>query len=178
MSRIGNADVAPVRLIGIDPGLTGAIAAFRDGALTSIHDFPIVRERGKGRVDAAALGHLLRDLDPALAIVERVAARPGQGVTSMFNFGMGYGVILGALGALEIQTTLVTPVEWKRALRVSKDDGRAIASRLLPGGAHFWTRVRDDGRAEAALIGLWGVKIFDHALPGSVSKLWQAAIEW
>ncbi len=78
----------------------------------------------------------------------------------MFNFGRGYGQIEGVLAALEIPVTLVTPQVWKRSLSVPADKSasRARAAQLWPGLAGTFSRVRDDGRAEAALIGLYGAQ--------------------
>jgi crossover junction endodeoxyribonuclease RuvC len=91
--------------------------------------------------------------------VERVAARPGQGVASMFGFGVSYGLLRGVLTAKLIPVTLVTPQEWKRGTRTpaAKDAARARASEVFPGYADFWARKKDDGRAEAALIAHFGM---------------------
>lgn len=90
--------------------------------------------------------------------MERVGAMPGNGVSSMFAFGMAAGIVQGVLGALMIPMTLITPAQWKVALRVPADKGgaRARASQLIPKGAHRWPLAKHDGRAEAALIGLYG----------------------
>jgi crossover junction endodeoxyribonuclease RuvC len=75
-------------------------------------------------------------------------------------FFQGYGIVLGIVAALELPMTVVQPVQWKRALSVpaAKDAARARASQLIPGAAGYWTRRKDDGRAEAALIALWGAE--------------------
>jgi crossover junction endodeoxyribonuclease RuvC len=78
----------------------------------------------------------------------------------MFNFGRDYGQILGVLAALEIPVTLVTPAKWKSTLRIPADKSaaRARAAQLWPGLAGTFARARDDGRAEAALIGFYGAQ--------------------
>jgi hypothetical protein len=130
----------------------------------------VLTAKGRPRVDAGALASLLRELAGALpgampsidhAIVESVSARPGQGVTSMFAFGQAVGIVWGVLGAFGVPTTAVTPAAWKSALRVpaAKHGARVRASQLLPGSASMWPLAKNDGRAEAALIGLWYVKI-------------------
>lgn len=149
-----------MKTLGIDPGAKGAIVLFGDTlAILAIWDMPTVMVKGKVRVDAAAVGHILREAAPDEAFMERVGAMPGQGVASMFAFGMATGIVLGALAALEIPVTLLTPTEWKGALRVPKDKGaaRARASQLLPSYADRWPMNKHDGRAEAALIGLYGI---------------------
>lgn len=145
--------------IGIDPGIRGAVAVFENGSLINVLDLPVVPEKGKLKIDAAALGALLHRLKPAKATLERVGAMPGQGVTSMFNFGRTVGVIEGVLGALAIPVDLVPASLWKPALRVpvDKHSARHRASQLMPAGVHWWPLAKHDGRAEAALIGLWAL---------------------
>ena len=164
-----------MKTIGIDPGAKGAIALFDGDVLVRVWDMPVVVVKGKARVDAAALGAILRMAKPDQAFMERVGAMPGQGVTSMFAFGMAAGIVMGALGALEIPLTLVSPNEWKGALRVPKDKGaaRARASQLIPAGASHWPLGKHDGRAEAALIGHYGNVIIRRHIKWDVET-----IEW
>lgn len=151
-------------VIGIDPGAHGAIAVLSTLGELAVHDMPAVTiTRGgkqKTEIDTAALAHLLRDArHNARAVVERVGAMPGQGVTSMFAFGRSVGQIEGALAALNIPVTYVTPQTWQRALSVpkGKDGSRLRASQVMPAYAGEWRLVKHDGRAEAALIAMWGV---------------------
>jgi crossover junction endodeoxyribonuclease RuvC len=145
-------------LLGIDPGANGAIAVFEDGRLVDVIDMPAVRDgKGKRRTDAAAVGAAIRGVRPHLAVVERVGAMPGQGVTSMFSFGLTCGIVHGALGALQVPMELVSPQQWKQEMHVGRDNARQRASQLLPAGASLWPLVKHDGRAEAVLIGLWAV---------------------
>lgn len=155
------------RIIGIDLGATGGIAAFHDGKLHTVRAMPTVTNaKGRPRVDGAAVGALLRDLKPDHAFVELVGAMPAQGVSSMFTFGMAAGIVHGALGALCIPMTLISPAQWKVALRVpaAKDGARARASQLIPGGAVYWPLVKDDGKAEAAMIALYGLRLDRYAI--------------
>lgn len=163
------------RLIGIDPGATGALACWDDGKLMDVADMPTAMTRGKRRLDAAALAAIVRRFDPGSIWLEQVHAMPQQGVSSTFAFGMAYGIVLGVAGALAIPLTTVAPMVWKASLRVPKEKGeaRARASQLIPSGSHWWQRAKDNGRAEAALIGLYGMR---QALPGNVLKLQQH--EW
>lgn len=148
------------RLIGIDPGAAGALACWDDGKLVDVADMPTAIEHKKRRIDAAALAALMRRFDPAMIWLEQVHAMPGQGVSSTFAFGMAYGIVLGAAGALALPVTMVTPAQWKASLRVPKAKGeaRARASQLIPAGARFWPLAKHNGRAEAALIGLYGMQ--------------------
>jgi crossover junction endodeoxyribonuclease RuvC len=149
-----------MRILGIDPGAHGAIALLVDGKLTEVADMPTTTYKGKARIDAAALAVLIRRLAPTEAWLERVAAMPGQGVSSMFAFGMAYGAVLGVLGALAVPVNMAAPAQWKAALRVPRDKGaaRGRASELVPDGVRFWPLAKHDGRAEAALIACYGFR--------------------
>jgi crossover junction endodeoxyribonuclease RuvC len=116
--------------------------------------------RAKREVDIVELIRLLATHCIDHAFVEQVGAMPGQGVSGVFAFGKCYGVILGVLASRSIPLSLVPPVRWKRALGVpkAKDGARARASQLLPEAAHQWRLKKHDGRAEAALIALYGAR--------------------
>ncbi len=151
--------------IGIDPGLSGALA-FRSGEEMSVLPMPVLtitKSKGVRRVlDLTALANIIDDKTKNAArvsvFIERVASMPKQGVASMFSFGESYGAIKGIIAANFLPMTLVTPRTWKSKLKVSsnKDDARYRASQLMPRFAHLWTRRKDDGMAEAALIALYG----------------------
>lgn len=138
--------------VGIDPGKTGAIAILDGDALVAVHDMPVVDGQVSAALVALLVGQRLEH-----ATVERVSARPGQGVSSTFSFGLSAGVVHGVFGALRIPVDIVTPVAWKRHFRLGadKDESRARAIERWPQHAGQFARKRDDGRAEAALIALW-----------------------
>ena len=142
--------------LGIDPGsVSGAWAAiYADGKMVC-GDLPVVDRT----INPAELARLIRSLNPDRAIVEQVGARPGQGVSSMFAFGRGYGCILGVLGACEVPVTMVTPGRWKKAMGLDsdKEKSRSLAIRTWPHSGSF-ARKKDAGRAEAGLIALWGTQ--------------------
>ena len=147
-------------ICAIDPGYTGAIAwVTDDGILIDVADMPVEKSGGKTRIVASELVYLLNLRWPSIdyVIIERVGARPGQGVTSMFNFGFGAGLIEGVCAGVRLPFEYVTPQTWKRQLGVSADKGacRAMARELWPGAASKFARVKDDGRADAALLGRW-----------------------
>ena len=149
---------------GIDPGLSGAICFYNTiGMITDIVDIPtFVLPRGgknKREVDAAKLAAAF-SFPVGHAFVEQVASMPGQGVSSVFAFGKTYGIILGVLAARGVPISFVAPRVWKKGLGVpaAKDGARARASQLMPAESARWARAKDDGRAEAALIAVWGVK--------------------
>jgi len=150
-----------LRVLGIDPGLGGAFALIDTGLkFLLVADMPIKPlSKGKKAICAASCADIISAYDPDLALVERVHAMKGQGVSSCFNFGTGYGVLQGALSALHVPYHLITPQEWKKYHRLGPDKGasRGAAARLFPEQAELFSRVRDDGRAEAALLALFGL---------------------
>lgn len=154
-------------IVGIDPGFGGAIARFDTSApdySLEVWDMPVhvLRRGGKVKrdVDPYALVAILRDQKVDHCFIELVNAMPGQGVSSVFAFGKAYGMAICAVACVGIPLTLVPPKTWKKALTVpaAKDGARARASQLLPGGADRWQLVKHDGRAEAALIALYGAR--------------------
>ncbi len=150
-------------ILGIDPGGGGALcfADFEKGLL-DIVDMPVVVvQRGlkqKREINAAMLAAIIRARRPDVAWLEKVGAMPGQGSSSMFQFGRGLGAIEGVLAALDIPTHYVAPRVWqaKVAQRPGKDGGRERASQLFPAYASQFLRVKDDGRSDAALIAYYG----------------------
>lgn len=153
-------------IIGIDPGLDGAIAILnKNGELVEVFDMPTVEVKvGKSmkrRVSPELLTQELRGKWEMVdaAWVEQVASSPQMGVSSAFSFGESYGVIKGVLAALHIPCHTVLPAKWKRDLKLnaSKDGSRAKAIQMWPEHAGEFKRVKDDGRAEACLIALWSV---------------------
>ena len=150
-------------ILGIDPGLHGALAFFDYEAGTLVvNDMPTVTvERGgksKGEVSPQLLAMVIRQFDVRRAVVERVNARPGQGVTSMFSFGRSMGIVEGVLGGLNIPMSYVTPQAWRKAMQVreGKDGSRLRAMELFPAYADEFKLKKWDGRAEAALIAYCG----------------------
>lgn len=149
-------------LIGIDPGISGAIVILQSGA----HPTPIEWTRmpslkvGKAsRVDCATLTRYLQEFDVGHAYVEHVHAMPGQGTASMFTFGHACGAIEGALAALMIPMTLVTPQAWKRRaglLGKDKDAARSRAIQLWPRWADLGKKGEGQALADAALIARFG----------------------
>jgi crossover junction endodeoxyribonuclease RuvC len=155
-------------IAGIDPGLSGAVCFLdRDDPTTcQVHDLPVhVLLRGgkrKRELDIAALAAILTATPLEHAFIEAVGAMPGQGISSTFAFGKGYGILLGILAASNIAVTTVPPARWKRSMGVtkSKDGCRARASQLLPRSAYEWRLKSNAGRAEAALLAIYGSQQF------------------
>jgi crossover junction endodeoxyribonuclease RuvC len=153
-------------ILGIDPGLTGALAFYDTATKTvDVHDMPVVsvvrNGKNKNEVSAALTSDIIAEHlkgMPSVAFLERVNAMPGQGVTSVFSFGRSSGIIEGILAAYDIQTHIVIPQRWQKAMDVrgGKDGSRERAMQLLPASAGKFNLKKHDGRADAALIALYG----------------------
>jgi crossover junction endodeoxyribonuclease RuvC len=154
-------------IIGIDPGLTGAIAFFdTSGGTLTLSDMPVVsvkrNNKLKNEVSAAGLVDVIKTqvigLTSHKAFIERVGAMPGQGVSSVFSFGRSLGIVEGVVASFGIATTIVPPVTWQKAVNVrgGTDGSRARAMELFPAYANLFARKKDDGRADAALIAWYG----------------------
>ena len=146
-------------ILGIDPGLSGALALVSDEGL-HVLDMPVAEVRGKRVIDAARLAHLVQrgfPYQPNHVVLEHVQGVQGSGATSAFSFGRGFGLVEGVISALGYPLTLVRPQSWTKAVGVSRDKGehRLVASRLFPRHADLFARVKDDGRADAALLAHW-----------------------
>lgn len=148
-----------VIILGIDPGMSGAIAMIdtMDLCRAVVEDMPVA----DGNVSPSGLAHILAEKAPCHAFVEAVHSMPKQGVSSTFKFGSNYGIVLGVLGALGIPYTLVSPQKWKKAMGLTgdKEASRAMALRLFPELAGDLKRKKDEGRAESLMIAEYGRRI-------------------
>ena len=142
-----------MKVLGVDPGLDGAIALLGDGFL-AVRDMPTAGELKRRVVVAAEAAGIIRAWTPDIAVIERVHAMPKQGVTSSFRFGQALGTIEGVLGALLIPIEYVTPQSWKKHFRLTanKDDARLRAIQTWPRIADELRRKKDADKAEALLI--------------------------
>ena len=150
-------------IYGIDPGFTGAITLYwPETGDIEVHDMPTMPStKGKIVLNMHSIIEILRpENDKArVGFIEQVGAMPGQGVTSMFRFGEQYGALKMALAAHETPMYLVTPQKWKKHFSLSSRDkgvSRGLAMQRFPKYADQFKRVKDDGRAEATLIALYG----------------------
>ena len=156
------------RIVGVDPGLSGALTLIdTDYWELSVHDAP--REPGRGDKNAVSpvgVARLLDILKPDYTFVEDVWSFPGAGHTSAFNFGRSLGIILGASASRSI-LTMIKPTEWKRQTQTPKDknEARRRAQQLFPCAYDLFTRVKDDGRAESAIIAFYGLLTLKIAPP-------------
>lgn len=145
-------------IAGLDPGISGAIAFYfpDQPKIISAYDIPSVNKE----INASELYDLIKKYDPDLIVVEHVHAFRGQGVSSSFNFGNHFGVAKGVIGSAKVPMHFVSPGKWKRhfGLTADKEQARALAISTWPFSEHF-RRKKDNGRAEAALLALYGARI-------------------
>jgi crossover junction endodeoxyribonuclease RuvC len=154
-------------IIGVDIGSRGAIGILTsEGELLDAVDMPCLNDGPAGRraVNPALLAEIIAKSHATMAYVELVGARPGEGAVGAFAFGRSLGITLGVLAALSIPVTLIAPAAWKRTIGIApgkdgaKDAARSQAIRRWPDKAALFARVKDDGRAESALLALAGLK--------------------
>ena len=148
------------RILGADPGLTGAVALWDDGLdALIIKDAPTLTIKvGKSAsriiLNDAEYARIIRELAPDRANVEQVNGITGQSASASFNFGASYGLLRGILATLQVPVTYIPPAVWQARLRVpdGKDGSRLRASQIFPAYAHMFARKKDNGRSDSALI--------------------------
>ena len=150
-----------MKIIGIDPGLSGAIAVLEDNKVLGIYDMPVMAEgkKSKRQLNSAELVSIIKkhnsNNDELAIVVEQVNAMPGQGVTSMFNFGQTFGAIKGVCAALELPIFFVRPTKWKKyfeLLNSSKDASRTKAIEMYPSLSNHLSKKKDVNKSDAILI--------------------------
>jgi len=148
-------------IIGIDPGLNGAIAVLKNNKVLDIFDVPVMPEgkKNKRQLNSAQLAKLLKDIiyekDDVMVVVENVSAMPGQGVTSMFNFGQTFGAIKGICAAMSLPIFFVRPAKWKKhfdLINSSKDASRTKAIEMYPLISDKLSKKKDVNKSDAILI--------------------------
>ena len=150
----------PALVVGVDPGLTGAVAILTPaGHLVDVYDLPVI-DKTINCAELARYEGWRTHPERFHAVIEQVASRPKQGVASVFRFGHVVGSLDATFAVLGIPTTRVTPGVWKRwaGIGPDKNDARRRATELWPSSASSFARVKDHGRAEAALIARWWVE--------------------
>lgn len=155
-----------MRVLGIDVGLTGAVALVEDGRLVWVEDMPTATpERSKKyALDVAAFANLLWSVPVDAVALEKQSAAPGQGLGSTFKLGWQAGLIEGLARGRGMDVHLIQPGVWKAALRLGSDKGisRVAARKLWPASKDF-ERKKDHGRAEAALLAWWYERVHSWA---------------
>ncbi len=150
-----------MKIIGIDPGLSGAIAVLENNKVLNIFDIPVMSEgkKNKRQLNSALLVNLLKENinkeEEVAVVVEQVNAMPGQGVTSMFNFGQTFGALKGICAALELPIFFVRPSKWKKHFELinsSKDASRTKAIEMYPKLSNQLSKKKDVNKSDAILI--------------------------
>ncbi len=150
-----------MRIVGIDPGLSGAIAILEDKKVLSIFDMPVMAEgkKNKRQLNSAQLANIIKEninnVEDLAVVVEQVNAMPGQGVTSMFNFGQTFGSIKGICAALNLPIYFVRPSKWKKhfdLINSSKDASRTKAIEMYPSLVNQLSKKKDVNKSDAILI--------------------------
>ena len=150
-------------IIGIDPGISGSICFFEDGKVIDIVEMPSMADgkKNKRQVNGAQIYNEISlriknfNKEDIRVVIEQVSAMPGQGVTSMFNFGQSFGVLKGICSALQLPMYFVRPVKWKKyfnLLNSNKDSSRTKAIEAFPYFSENLSRKKDSNKADAILI--------------------------
>ena len=150
-------------IIGIDPGISGSLCFFRDGKILDLVEMPNMPEgkKNKRQVNGAQIYNEISSRIEGLnreeikIVIEQVSAMPGQGVTSMFNFGQSFGVIKGICSAMQLSMYFVRPAKWKKYFNLinsQKDASRTKAIEIFPYISSQLSRKKDANKADAILI--------------------------
>jgi crossover junction endodeoxyribonuclease RuvC len=148
-------------IFGIDPGISGAISILEDKKIIEIYDMPtmIDGKKNKKQVNGSQVANIFKEkIDSKREIsvvVEHVNAMPGQGVTSMFNFGQSFGVIKGVCSALSLPIYFIRPTKWKKhfnLINTNKDASRTKVIEIYPEISSKLSRKKDSNKADAILI--------------------------
>lgn len=153
-----------MRVVGIDPGFTGAVALVTTGKRrqAEVVDLPVVKDgkrKSDKKVDGFALHRILQQFKPELIVTELLNGRPGQHAGTMWRLAESYGIVLGVCMVYPAELFLVHPAKWKRhfgLIGTGKDASRLSALRRIPELAPMLKRKKDHGRAEAGLLALYG----------------------
>ena len=150
-----------MKIIGIDPGLSGAIAVMHDKKVINMYDMPVMAEgkKNKRQLNSSQLVNIIKENinkdEEMIVVVEQVNAMPGQGVTSMFNFGQTFGAIKGVCAALKLPIFFVRPSKWKKHFELinsSKDSSRTKVIEMYPTLSGQLAKKRDVNKSDAILI--------------------------
>ena len=148
-------------IIGVDPGVSGGISILENKKVIEVYDMPTMIEgkKNKRQVNGSQVTNIIKEnVDTnkeTTVVVEHVNAMPGQGVTSMFNFGQSFGVIKGVCAALSLPIYFVRPTKWKKyfnLIKTNKEAGRTKAIELYPEISGKLSRKKDSNKADAILI--------------------------
>ena len=158
-------------IIGIDPGISGSMCFFEDGKILDVVEMPTMTEgkKNKKQVNGAQIYNEIikrikqKDKKDIRVIIEQVSAMPGQGVTSMFNFGQSFGILKGMCSAMQLPMYFVRPAKWKRYFNLinsEKDASRTKAIEIFPYFSSNLAKKKDANKADAILIASYYYETF------------------
>ena len=150
-------------IIGIDPGISGAICFFEDGQVKELIDMPVMADgkKNKRQINGPQIyNEILKRVNKLqkkdiVVVIEQVSAMPGQGVTSMFNFGQSFGVLKGICSAMQLSMYFIRPAKWKKyfgLIKTEKDASRTKVIEIFPYISSELSRKKDSNKADAVLI--------------------------
>ena len=150
-------------IIGIDPGISGAICFFEEGQVKEIIDMPVMADgkKNKRQINGPQIYNEISkrvnnfQKKDIIVVIEQVSAMPGQGVTSMFNFGQSFGVLKGLCSAMQLSMYFVRPAKWKKyfgLIKTEKDASRTKVIEIFPYISSQLSRKKDSNKADAVLI--------------------------
>ena len=160
-------------IIGIDPGISGAISVVENKKILEVYDTPtmIDGKKNKRQVNGSQIyNEILKrikqmDKKDIKVIIEQVSAMPGQGVTSMFNFGQSFGILKGICSAMQLPLYFVRPAKWKKYFNLinsEKDASRTKAIEIFPYFSSNLSKKKDSNKADAILIASYYYETFRH----------------
>ncbi len=160
-------------IIAIDPGISGSLCFFEDGKILDVVEMPTMTEgkKNKKQVNGSQIYNEISkrikqiDRKNIRVIIEQVSAMPGQGVTSMFNFGQSFGILKGICSAMQLPMYFVRPAKWKKYFNLinsEKDASRTKAIEIFPYFSSNLSKKKDSNKADAILIASFYYETFSH----------------
>ena len=161
-------------IIGIDPGISGAVCFFEDGQVKEIIDMPVMADgkKNKRQINGPQIyNEILKRTNKfqkkdIIVVIEQVSAMPGQGVTSMFNFGQSFGVLKGICSAMQLSMFFIRPAKWKKyfgLIKTEKDASRTKVIEIFPYISSELSRKKDSNKADAVLIASFFYNTFNKS---------------
>ena len=161
-------------IIGIDPGLSGAISFFINGSVSEVIEMPVMAEgkKNKKQINGPQVYNEIQsriknyEKKEIFVVIEQVSAMPGQGVTSMFNFGQSFGVLKGICSAMQLSMFFIRPAKWKKyfgLIKTEKDASRTKVIEIFPYISSELSRKKDSNKADAVLIASFFYNTFKKA---------------
>ena len=150
-------------IIGIDPGISGSICFYQDGKIIDVIEMPTMTDgkKNKRQVNGSQIYNDIKKMinktgkEEVRVVIEHVSAMPGQGVTSMFNFGQSFGILKGICSAMQLPMYFVRPARWKKYFNLinsEKDASRSRAIEIFPYFSSHLSKKKDSNKADAILI--------------------------